>query len=143
MEHGCEHAEGSPIGKCAICERTVCTECYNDVFGTMICDMHRGLEDDSDWELVGFFSDAASVTRRRYVLEENGITSLVVDNEEEVVELYVPNDEKDDAFAALSASAENEISCSECKIQYTRDMETCPVCGAKAADDRRADHTHD
>lgn len=131
MEQGCEHAEGSPIGKCAICERTVCTECYNDVFGTMICDLHAGLEDDSAWELVGLFSDRALVVQRRYVLEENGLTSLVVDSDEDAVELYVPSELKDDAFAALSAVADDELRCPECKILFTRDMENCPVCGAQ------------
>ena len=134
MEHGCEHAEGSPIGKCAICDRTVCTECYNDVFGTMICDLHKGLEDDSAWELVGLFSDRALVVQRRYALEENGLTSLVVDTDEDTVELYVPSEEKDDAFASLSAAADDEFRCPECKILFTRDMESCPVCGAPPHD---------
>ena len=131
---GCEHTEASPIGKCAICDRTVCSECYNDLFGMMICDLHSALEEESEWELVGFFSDAGFMAQRRYVLEEHGITSLVVDNEEEAVELYVSNEEKDDAFAVLSASAEDEHSCSECKIQFGKDMENCPVCGAKPTD---------
>ena len=139
MEDGCEHPEGSPIGKCAICDRTVCTECYHDVFGAMICDLHRGLEDESDWELVGFYDDAASLSERRYVLEENGVTSLVVEGDEDAVELYVPNIEKDDAFASLEASADNEYSCPECKIQFSGNMEACLVCGVKPSDEDEAD----
>jgi hypothetical protein len=134
MEHGCEHIEGSPIGKCAICERTVCTECYNEVFGAMICDLHAGLEDDSEWELVAFFSDATLVTPRRYVLEENGITSLVVDHEDEAVELYVPNDEKEDAFASLLISADEETTCGECRILFAKELDSCPICGSKPMD---------
>jgi hypothetical protein len=109
----------------------------------MICDLHVGLEDDSAWELVGFFGDTTMLAQRRYVLDENGITSLVVDHEEEAVELYVPNEEKDDAYAALAVSAEDEHSCPGCKIFYTGDMETCPVCGAKPSDDSRATDIHD
>jgi len=109
-------------------------DCYNEVFGAMICDLHSELEDDSEWELVGFFRDATFLSQRRYVLEENGITSLVVDHEEEAVELYVPNEEKDDAFATLLASAEDELPCGECKILFTKGMENCPVCGSKPTD---------
>ena len=127
---GCEHSEASPIGKCAICGRTVCTDCYNDLFGAMICDLHDELQDESGWELVAFLSDHATIAQRRYVLEENGITSIVVDNEEDPVELYVPADEKDDAFAVLAGSAEDEYSCVDCGIQFGKDMENCPVCGA-------------
>ena len=134
MEHGCEHTDGSPIGKCAICGRTVCSECYQDIFGAMICDLHRGLEDESSWELVGFFADTPELAERRYALEENGITSLIVDYEEDAVELYVPNEDKDDAFAALTASGEEEYGCPECRIQFTKEMHACPVCGAAPAD---------
>jgi hypothetical protein len=100
----------------------------------MICDLHRELEDDSEWALVGFFRDATFLSQRRYVLEENGIISLVVDHEEEAVELYVPNEEKDDAFSTLLASVEDEFTCGECKILFTKDMENCPVCGSKPVD---------
>jgi rubrerythrin len=109
----------------------------------MICDLHTGLEDDSEWELVGFFSDGAMASSRRYVLEESGITSLVVENEDEAVELYVPNEEREDAYAALSMSADDEYSCKECQIQFSRDMETCPVCGAKPTDNDEANHVYD
>lgn len=134
MEQGCEHTEGSPIGKCAICDRTVCSECYNDVFGAMICDLHPGLEDESSWELVGFFTDAVSLAERRYSLEEGGITSLMVESDDESIELYVPNDDKDDAFAILCSSSEEENVCMDCGIQYSHEMDACPVCGAKASE---------
>jgi len=131
MEEGCEHTEASPIGKCAICDRTVCVDCYNDVFGAMICDQHPGLEDDSEWALFGIFTDAAVVARRRYDLEDSGITVLVVDSDDENVEVYVPIDEKDDAFATLTLSAEEENSCPECQILFALDIESCPVCGER------------
>lgn len=143
MEHGCEHTEGSPIGKCGICDRTVCTDCYRDVFGAMICDLHEELEDDSEWELVGFYSDDSTLAQKRYLLEENSITSLAVESDEDAVELYVPNDEKDDAFASLSAAADGEQSCAECEIQFSGDMDVCPVCGVKPAGGSGADYEHD
>ena len=133
MEEGCEHTEASPIGKCAICDRTVCADCYNDVFGAMICDLHQGLEDDSEWELVGIFTDATLVARQRYDLEESGITVLAVDAEDDNIEVYVPNEERDDAFAALTASADAENSCPDCQIQFGENLANCPVCGAKPA----------
>jgi hypothetical protein len=90
MEHGCEHEESSPIGKCAICGRTVCSECYREVFSAMICDLHQNLEDEAEWELVGYYADPSLLAERRYTLEDNGITSLVVETDDETIELYVP-----------------------------------------------------
>jgi len=95
----------------------------------MICDLHPGLEDDSEWGLVGIFTDTNLVAQRRYDLEESGITVLAVEAEDDNIEVYVPNEEKDDAFAALTTGDEN--SCAECEIQFGEDIEICPVCGAK------------
>lgn len=143
MEEGCEHTEASLIGKCAICDRTVCTECYNDVFGAMICDLHPGLEDESEWELVGIFTDASLVDQRRFDLEESGIAALVVDGEDENIEVYVPSDEKADAFATLAAAAGEEQNCPECQIQFAGDIENCPVCGEKPAGAGGENHIQD
>lgn len=131
MEHGCEHTEGSPIGKCAICERTVCSECYRDVFNSMICDLHQDLEDEAEWALIGFYSETSALVRRRYVLEEAGIISLVAEPDEDAVELYVPTDEKNDALEALSGTADDTFVCSDCCIQYSAGLDACPICGVK------------
>lgn len=142
---GCEHTESSPIGKCAICDRTVCSECYNEVFGSMICDLHRGLEDEADWELAGHYVTSSVVEERRYVLEESGITSLVVDGDDEAVELYVPANEKEDAYSALTASAGDEVFCGDCMIEHSRELDACPVCGAKTEgrDSGQGNSVHD
>ncbi len=133
MENGCEHIEGSPIGKCAICDRTVCSECYRDVFNSMICDLHVDLEDEAEWELVGFYSEASAVVQRRHELEEHGITSLVAEPDEESNELYVPLTEKDDAYAALAAAADDtSVVCIECRIHYSSGLDACPICGGKS-----------
>ena len=131
MEHGCEHTEGSPIGKCSICDRTVCGECYRDIFGTMICDLHQSLQDEGSWELVGYYSSTAPLVQRRYVLEDAGITSLVVDTDEEKVELYVPAEERDDAFEALLGDRHDTSICDDCHIQYSSEFHECPLCGVK------------
>lgn len=133
MENGCEHVEGSPIGKCAICNRTVCSECYRDVFNTMICDLHADLEDEAEWALVGFYSEVSTMAARRFELEEHGITSLVAEPDEESIELYVPSAEKVDAFEALTAAADNtSVVCAECRIQHSAALDACPVCGGKS-----------
>ncbi|MFQ5511232.1 MAG: hypothetical protein ACE5EO_05230 [Candidatus Krumholzibacteriia bacterium] len=132
MEPGCEHTEGSPIGKCAICDRTVCSDCYRDVFNSMICDLHQELEDEAEWELVGFYSETSMLVQRRYALEENGITSLVTEPDEESIELYVPGDERDDAFEALKGLGEETVECSDCQIQFSLGLGACPVCGVKS-----------
>jgi hypothetical protein len=127
---GCEHAESSPIGKCAICERTVCGDCYQEVFGAMICDQHRGLEDESDWALVGYYTPrTVDIEERRYALEESGVTSLMVETDDETTELYVPESEKEDAFQALASSSGDDVMCTECEIEYSHDLDACPVCG--------------
>lgn len=131
MEQGCEHADGSPIGKCAVCDRTVCSECYRDLFGTMICDQHADLEDESAWELIGMYTDASAATEQRFVLDDAGITSLVVDQGDEAIELYAPAEERDDAFAALSGTGDECFVCDDCQIQFSRAFGECPVCGEK------------
>lgn len=135
MEHGCEHLEGSPIGKCSICERTVCGDCYRDLFSAMICDLHESLEDESAWALVGFYTEQAALAERRFVLEDQQIASLVVEVDEDSIELYVPVEEKDDAYAALSGATVAAVFCFDCKIQFAASLGTCPICGVKAADE--------
>ena len=60
-DRGCDHTDGSPMGVCAICGKTVCSECYTTVFNEMICDEHEALEDESAWELVAIYTDPAVV----------------------------------------------------------------------------------
>jgi hypothetical protein len=134
MEHGCEHTEGSPIGKCAICEKTVCSECYREVFNAMICDLHQELEDESNWALVGFYNDSDALAERRYILEDSGITSLFVEVDDEAIELYVPSEEKEDAFSSLEGSGVDIFGCRECQIQYTKELSACPLCGTAPAE---------
>ncbi len=131
MEKGCDHIDGSPMGMCAVCGKTVCSECYRTVFNEMICDEHEALEEDSAWALVGIYADAAVVTEKRFHLEENGISSIAVQNEEDAVELYVPTEEKDEGFAVVQSSGDEGGACVECQIQYSIDLEACPLCGGK------------
>lgn len=127
---GCEHTEGSPVGKCAICERMVCSECFRSIFTEMICDMHQGLEDEAEWALVGFCSDHDTLGDSRYRLEDHGITSLAVESDEDNIELYVPVDDKEDAHATLGGG-DGMVFCAECSVHYTTDMGACPLCGAE------------
>ena len=129
MENGCEHTEGSPIGKCSICEKTVCRECYREVFNAMICDLHQVLEDESNWELVGLYNMAEALTDRRYALEDGGITSLVVEADEDSIELYVPTEEREDAFTSLAGFPDYASVCKACRVQVSSELESCPLCG--------------
>ncbi|UCH83976.1 MAG: hypothetical protein JSW50_16310 [Candidatus Latescibacterota bacterium] len=139
-EEGCEHLDDSPIGKCAICGKTVCSECYRTVFSETICDEHEALEEESAWELVGLYADTGTLDEKRFELEEQGIASIVVEEDEDAVELYVPAEDKDDAYAMLKVSGDETPVCTECKIQYATDSETCPICGKTPADmDEEAD----
>jgi len=131
----CEHVDGDIMGSCAICGDTVCGECMQTVFDTMICSAHGDLGDEGAWELVGFFSSPASIEDRRFFLNEQGLTSLAVDAEDDITELYVPGEEKDDAFAALSGSSEDTLHCEECRVYYSPELGTCPVCGTRAVEE--------
>lgn len=133
-QYECEHSEGSLMGKCAICGKMVCGECYRSIFTQMICDAHQALEDEGSWELIGFYSDVAALAERRFLLEEQGIASLPVEADADTVELYVPLEDKREAWDALLASSEGSLYCSDCRIQYSPDIGVCPLCGVRPAD---------
>jgi hypothetical protein len=139
MGEGCDHLEGSPIGKCAVCGKTVCSDCYSTLFNEMICDEHDGLEEESAWEVIGFFSDESIVADKRFLLEDNGINSLAVESDDDVIELYVPAEGKDAAFVVLQTSIDEARSCEECLVQFSSNIDACPVCGERSPDAEEID----
>ncbi len=134
MGEGCNHLDASPIGKCAICGKTVCSECYSTLFNEMICDEHGGLEEESAWVVIGYYSDDSIVVDKRFLLEDNGISSLSVETDDDVIELYIPGEAKDEAFAALQSSNDEARSCGECQVEYSSDIDSCPLCGEPSPD---------
>jgi len=126
----CEHQDGDIMGSCTVCGDTVCGECMQTVFDTIICSAHGDLEDEGAWELVGFYSSPTSMEERRFYLSEQGLTSLAVEADDDIIELYVPAEEKDDAYAALSGALD-ALHCDDCRVYYSPDLGTCPVCGAR------------
>jgi RNA polymerase subunit RPABC4/transcription elongation factor Spt4 len=132
-EKGCDHVDGSPMGVCAVCGKTVCSECYRTVFNDMICDEHESLEDESAWELIAIYTDPSVVADRRFLLEENGISSITVQSDEDAVELYVPAEDKEEGFAVLHSSGDDVGICSHCQIQYSAELDSCPLCGGRHA----------
>jgi hypothetical protein len=139
MGEGCDHLDGSPIGKCAVCGKTVCSECYSTLFNVMICDEHEGLDDESEWEVVGYYSDESIAADKRFLLEDNDIRSLAIEGEDDMIEVYVPVDSKDDAFAALQSANDEARSCGECKVEYSSEIDACPLCGEMSPDVDGAD----
>ncbi len=131
MGRECEHPDGDFVGKCAICGDMVCGECFQTIFNTVICSMHEELEDESEWELLGFYSSQASMEERRYFLQDQQVTSIVVESEDDVIELYVPIEEKGDAFEALQGAAEEVLQCNTCKVFYSQEVGACPICGVR------------
>jgi hypothetical protein len=131
MDEHCEHADGSYMGKCAICDNMVCGECFQTIFNTMICGEHGELEDESAWELVGFYTGNASVEERRYYLQEQSVTSIVVETDDDLIELYVPIEEKEEAFAALAGASEDTLQCDGCRVFFSKEIGTCPICGVR------------
>jgi len=129
----CEHPNGDIMGKCAVCGDIVCGECFQPIFNVMMCANHGDLADEGAWELIGFFLSEWAIESRRIFLDEAGVLSLVNEGEEDVLELYVPIEERDDAFAALQSVTEDSIECEQCRVFYSPEMETCPVCGVGAA----------
>jgi hypothetical protein len=104
------------------------------VFNQIICESHEDLEDETAWELVGFYTSESSLEERRYYLEEQGITSVVVETDDDTIELYVPEVEKEDAYNALASSSEETISCSNCHVEFASEMQVCPLCGVREKD---------
>lgn len=127
----CEHPDGDFMGKCAICGDMVCGECFQTIFNTMICGAHEHLEEESSWELLGFYSSVAAVEEPRSLLQDQGVTSIAVESEEETAELYVPIEEKDDAFEALQGASEDVLQCDSCQVFFSKETETCPICGVR------------
>jgi len=143
MGEGCGHQDGSPIGKCAVCGKTVCSDCYSTIFNEMICDEHEGLDDESAWETIGFYSDESIAADKRFLLEDNGISSLTVESDDDVIELYVPAESKDEAFSVLQTSIDEARSCDECQVQYSSDIDACPLCGEVWPDAEGTDESED
>lgn len=135
MRDQCEHPDGSYMGKCAICDDMVCGECFQTIFNTMICGAHGDLEDEAVWELIGFYTSPGVMDERRYFLQEQSITSIVVETEDDMTEMYVPIEEKEDAFAALAGGSEDVFSCDACRVFYSKEVGACPICGVQQLED--------
>jgi RNA polymerase subunit RPABC4/transcription elongation factor Spt4 len=109
----------------------VCSECYRTVYNQMICSAHEALEEESSWEVIGFYSDADSAAAVRFELIEQGLTSLAVEADADTIELYVPPDEKDDAWEIVCNLTGDFESCTPCRVHYSSDIGICPICGVK------------
>ena len=129
----CEHLDGNIMGKCGICGDLVCGECFEEIFNTMVCGNHEDMMDEGDWELVGLYTADHPMEERRYFLNEQGVTSILVETDDDTIELYVLVAEKPDAFAALGGESDGLLECKGCQVQYAHEAGTCPVCGVGAA----------
>jgi len=127
----CDHSDGSHVGSCAVCGEPVCSECFQALFNVVICSNHEGLEDEGEWELLALYSTEEGAHSLRFYLDDQGVTSLVVENEDSRMEVYVPIEEKDDAWASLDGgeAGEDMVKCSEDRLYFSRDVGECPICG--------------
>jgi len=125
----CEHLDGNIMGKCAICGDLVCGECFEEIFNTMICSNHEDIMDEGEWELVGLYTSDHPMEETRYFLNEQGLTSIMVETDDDTIELYVPVVEKSDAFAVLGGEGDELLECKGCQVQYSREASACPICG--------------
>lgn len=125
----CEHLDGDVMGKCAICGNMVCSECYRTVFNQMICNAHEELEEESAWEVIGFYTDHDVVAEVRFELKEQSLTSLELEADADTIELYVPPEEKDDAWDSIVGIAGEFNTCEECQVHFSSDIGICPICG--------------
>jgi hypothetical protein len=101
------------------------------VFNQTICGDHEDLEDESAWEMVGFYPSEDPLAERRYYLEEQGIISIVVEADDGTMELYVPENDKDNAYETLVGNGDDYLSCQACQVEFAKEMEICPLCGGK------------
>jgi hypothetical protein len=91
----CDHSDGTHVGTCAVCGDPVCSECFQSLFNVVICSNHEGLEDESDWELIALYSSSDGSDNLRFFLDDQGLASVAVENEEGTMEVYVPIEQKD------------------------------------------------
>lgn len=132
----CDHSDGTHVGSCAVCGDPVCTECFQALFNVVICSNHEGLEDEGEWELLGLYMTSTGSDNLRFFLDDQGIASVAVENEEGTMEVYVPIEHKDDAWASLDGgeAGDDMIKCDEDKLYFAREIGECPICGTGAAE---------
>ncbi len=130
----CDHSDGTMVGTCAVCGDPVCSECFSPMFTTVICASHDGLDDEGEWELIAIYAGAAAVESVRFLLDDQGLQSLAVENEEGLTELHVPIAEKDETWMALEGgeAGDDMTRCEECRVYYTRMISECPICGKES-----------
>ena len=118
-------------GTCAICGDPVCSECFQSLFNTVICANHEAVEDESEWEMVALYATSDGVDGVRFYLDDHAVPSVSVETDEGMVELYVPIEEKDDAWAALDGgeAGDDMLRCDECRVYYAPAIGECPICG--------------
>lgn len=127
----CDHTDGTHVGTCAVCADPVCTECFSPIFNTVICSNHEGLDDEGEWELVALYAGEGPVNSVRYFLDDHAVPSIAVENDEGLVEVYVPIAEKDEGWALLDGgeAGDDMLKCDECRVYYARAVGECPICG--------------
>jgi hypothetical protein len=130
----CDHTDGTHVGTCAICGDPVCSECFQALFNTVICSNHENLEDEGDWELLALYANSEGSDGLRFFLDDHGVPSVAVETEEGAMEVYVPIEEKDDAWAALEGgeAGDDMIRCDEDRLYFAREIGECPICGTGA-----------
>ena len=130
----CDHSDGTHVGSCAVCGDPVCTECAQPLFNVNICSNHEALEDESDWELIALYMTTDGSDTLRFFMDDHGVASVAVENEEGVREVYVPIEEKDEAWAALEGgdAGEERVKCEEDRLYFAREVGECPICGTGA-----------
>jgi hypothetical protein len=112
----------------------VCSECFQALFNTVICSNHENLEDEGDWELLALYANSEGSDGLRFFLDDHGVPSVAVETEEGAMEVYVPIEEKDDAWAALEGgeAGDDMIRCDEDRLYFAREIGECPICGTGA-----------
>lgn len=130
----CDHTDGTNVGTCAVCGDPVCSECFQSLFNVVICSNHEGLEDEGEWEMLALYSASEGADSLRFFLDDHGIASVLVVGEEEHVEVYVPIEEKDEAWATLDGgeAGDDMIRCDEDRLYFSREIGECPICGTGA-----------
>jgi len=128
----CDHSDGTMAGMCAICGDPVCSECYQSLFNVVICANHEALEDEGEWEVIIVYAEAgAPADSVRFFLDDQGVMSVAVETDDNTVQIFVPIEEKDEAWALLEGgeAGDDMARCDECKVHYARVLAECPVCG--------------
>ncbi len=80
------------------------------------------------WVCIAFYANQIMLERRLKELEGRGLPSKIVENDD-IVELWVPEAKRLEAIEAIADQRGSSEQCPQCGKFYGSDLFVCPRCG--------------